>query len=106
VTLEIASQPPGAELWVGQEAAPRGRTPLELRLAAHAPAAHAQLRAPGRAPVDLMLDPRVTHPLTVVLPPAAAPPTPKAHAEPSPPARHRSRDKKSGSSGEFKAIED
>ncbi len=97
--IAITSQPAGAEVWIGDEATARGRTPLTIELAAGA-STRAVLRAAGHGPVSLALDAKDTGTRHVVLPaaaPGAAPPA----AAPPPAHRHHAK-----SAGGFKAIED
>ncbi|HVZ74029.1 MAG TPA: protein kinase [Polyangia bacterium] len=98
VSIAVSSEPAGAELWVGQETTPRGRTPLELRLDRGEPPLRAQLRAPGHAPADVTLDPRAPAPVSVALTPVAAPSSASHHA-------HGKKEAKAEGGG-FKAIED
>jgi tRNA A-37 threonylcarbamoyl transferase component Bud32 len=93
VRIEVSSRPSGADLWVGQEPTPRGRTPLSVELAAGA-SRPAQLRLAGHAPVDLVLDPGAARPITIVFP--ASSPAPEHHPRP----------KKIEPGAGFKAIED
>jgi serine/threonine-protein kinase len=92
--VAITSQPPGAEVWIGDEAAARGRTPFTLELTAAKPA-RAVLRAPGYEPVTLTLDPGAKGARHVVLP-----------ASPPAPAPVRSTSRKRHAESQFKAIED
>ncbi|HVR03226.1 MAG TPA: serine/threonine-protein kinase [Polyangia bacterium] len=91
--IAITSQPSGAEVWIGAETAARGRTPLTLELPPGA-STHAVLRAAGREPVGLTLDPRDRGARHVVLPAAAAAAPSRGHRH------HAKRD------ADFKAIED
>jgi serine/threonine protein kinase len=93
VRIEVSSQPAGAELWIGDETTARGRTPLSVELA-RGWTLPAQLRLAGRAPVDVVLDPEVTRPITVVFSGASTP------------VEHHGHPKKSASATGFKAIED
>jgi pyruvate/2-oxoglutarate dehydrogenase complex dihydrolipoamide acyltransferase (E2) component len=78
VKIDVSSQPAGAELWVGEEATPRGRTPFAVELE-RGKSRPAQLRLAGHAPVDVVLDPQEPRPLTVVLPATPPPPEHRAH---------------------------
>jgi eukaryotic-like serine/threonine-protein kinase len=92
--IAITSQPADAEVWIGDEAAARGRTPFTVELVAGT-TTRAVLRAAGHESVSLALDAKDTSTRHIVLPataPAAA--TPPAH-------RHHVK-----SAGGFKAIED
>jgi tRNA A-37 threonylcarbamoyl transferase component Bud32 len=98
--ITITSQPPGAEIWIGDEPTARGNTPLSLELPVAAPATRAVLRLAGREPVPITLDANDTGARHVVLPPVVVPaPVAKPAAVPG----HRRHAK---SEGEFKAIED
>jgi serine/threonine-protein kinase len=66
VKFEIASTPPGAEVWVGSESAARGRTPLTVALPAGGPAS-AVLKSPGFADRQVALDPHGETKLSVTL---------------------------------------
>jgi eukaryotic-like serine/threonine-protein kinase len=98
VEITVSSRPSGAEVWIGGEASPRGRTPLAIKLSAGAPPAPAVLRAAGRGALSVTLDPKDTSPRTFVLPAGA--PTPVRTGTP-----HHHRRTNDGA-GEFKAIED
>jgi serine/threonine-protein kinase len=95
--IPVTSEPPGAEVWIDDEATARGRTPLTVELPAGA-SARATLRAPGHEPVSLALDARDSSARHVTLPATAAL---APEARPAPPHKHH----KSGGS-EFKAVED
>ena len=102
--IAITSQPSGAEVWIGDEPAARGRTPLTIELGA-ASSARATLRSTGHEPVTITLDPNDTGARHVVLPASAAPVPPPAPA-PTPggakaPHKHHAK-----GGGEFKAVED
>jgi serine/threonine-protein kinase len=94
VSIDVRSQPTGAEVWVAGEATARGRTPVTLKLEPSTKLS-AQLRAPGRASVDVTLDASAAHPITVVMPPVAPAEAPR-----------KARPKKPSDEGGFKAIED
>ena len=98
VEIEIASEPPGAEVLMGDETAPRGRTPFKLKLATDAPPARAVLRAEGHDAATIVLDARDPRPIHVILSPSEA--RAPARAEP----RHHAKTKRAF--GDFKAIED
>jgi serine/threonine-protein kinase len=70
IKFEIASTPAGAEVWVGEEKAARGRTPLTVALPPGAPAA-AVLKSAGFADKRVALDPRGQTKLSVALDPMA-----------------------------------
>jgi serine/threonine protein kinase len=74
VTIRISTQPPGAEVWVADESAPRGRTPLEIKLRRDAPSLRATLRAEDYASLTVFLDPNDPKPTTVVLTKNTPPP--------------------------------
>jgi serine/threonine-protein kinase len=103
--ISFTSEPAGAEVWIDDEAAARGRTPLTIELAAGTPA-RAVLRLPAHEPVSLAIDGQDAGARHVVLPASAAPPpapeAAPAEAAPAPRAHHRH----AKGSGEFKAIED
>jgi serine/threonine-protein kinase len=107
--IAITSQPAGAEVWIGDEATARGRTPLTIEVAANS-SARAVLKAAGHEPVSLVLDAKDIGARHVVLPAAAAPAPPApAAAAPAPAAAlakpHKHHDHAKGG-GDFKAIED
>jgi serine/threonine-protein kinase len=79
VAVEIASSPPGAELWVDGEATARGRTPLTLTLGADAAPARAVVRSAGYADHPLSLDPHGETKLMVKLEKADKTDKPRAH---------------------------
>jgi serine/threonine protein kinase len=94
--IAITSLPPAAEVWIGDEASPRGRTPLTLEVPSGV-TTRAVLRIADHEPVSLALDANDSGARHVILRPVtAAPPAP-------PPATHKHHAK---SGGEFKAIED
>jgi hypothetical protein len=100
--IAITSQPAGAEVWIGDEPAARGQTPLTIEVAAGG-TARAVLKAAGHEPVTLVLDAKDPGARHVVLPatPAAAAPPPAAPA--TKPHKHHEHAK---AGGDFKAIED
>jgi serine/threonine-protein kinase len=101
--IPINSQPAGAAVWIGDEPAARGRTPLTIELAAGS-SARATLRYAGREPVSIMLDANDTGPRVVELPGVVEhPPRPSAPAPAPAKAPHKHHGK---GGGEFKAIED
>jgi eukaryotic-like serine/threonine-protein kinase len=102
VRIEVSSQPAGAELWIGDEKTARGRTPVSVELARGRTLA-AQLRLEQRTPIDIVLDPEVTRPITVVYPESPKPPTSAPAERHGHPRKHLT---KSPSETGFKAIED
>jgi len=68
VKFEIASTPAGAEVWVGDEKAARGRTPLTVSLPSGAPRG-AVLKSAGFADKRIALDPHGETKLSIALDP-------------------------------------
>jgi hypothetical protein len=101
VTVELTTRPPGAEVWAAGEGAPRGRTPLRIKLRRDGPALRATLRAEGYAPLTVALDPAEPAPATLVLSKNAAAP---AHS--ADPHRTHHRHKAAEDSSEFKIVGD
>ncbi|HVU51193.1 MAG TPA: PEGA domain-containing protein, partial [Polyangia bacterium] len=101
--IALTSEPAGAEVWIGHEATPRGRTPLTIDVPAGS-SARAVVKSEGHEPVTLVLDAKdgKRH---VVLPTAAAPP-PAAVPSPARPAAAPPVRKHHAKGGGFKAIED
>jgi serine/threonine-protein kinase len=66
-TIRILSQPTGARLWVGDESAPRGETPLELVVRRDAGELRGVLKADGYRDLAIAIDPGRTSPLEVAL---------------------------------------
>ena len=66
-TLRIVSRPAGAQLWLGNESAPRGQTPLDLVIPRDATGLRALLKADGYRDAPISLDPAHTGPLQVEL---------------------------------------
>ena len=87
-------------MWVGDEPAPRGTTPLTIELAPGAPAIRVVVRAEGREPASLTVDGSDTSSRHLVLAPAPAAPAPAASA----PAHHHHHPKVEES--QFKALDD
>jgi len=67
VTVQIATRPPGAQLWVEAEPAPRGLTPLSVRLRRDGPALRATLREDDYVQASVLLDPNEPSPPVVVM---------------------------------------
>jgi serine/threonine-protein kinase len=91
VTIRVVSRPAGAELWLADEASPRGATPLDLVLRKDASQVHGVLKADGFQNAAVVIDPARTGPLEVALEKAKA----------APPAHHHA----SGGSGHHAAHE-
>jgi hypothetical protein len=98
VTIEISTQPAGAEVWVADESAPRGRTPLAIKLRRDAPSLRATLRADDYASLTVVLDPSDPKPTTFVL--KKNTPRPPRTEEPHDHHKHKAEVE------EFKAIGD
>jgi eukaryotic-like serine/threonine-protein kinase len=108
VTVQISSEPSGAEVWVADESGPRGRTPLEIRLRRDSPALHATLRAEDYVPIAVLLDPNDPKPAPLVMKKRTLPVRPPV-PPPVPPIeepRHHHRAHKTHETEEFKAIGD
>jgi eukaryotic-like serine/threonine-protein kinase len=67
VTIRVVSRPAGAELWLADESAPRGATPLDLVLRRDATEVHGVLKADGYADAKVAIDPGRSGPLEVEL---------------------------------------
>jgi hypothetical protein len=67
VTIRVVSRPAGAELWIADETAPRGATPLDLVLRRDATGVHGLLKADGYADAKVAIDPARNGPLEVEL---------------------------------------
>jgi serine/threonine protein kinase len=67
VTIRIVSRPAGAELWLADEPAPRGATPLDLVLRRDATGVYGLLKADGYADAKVAIDPARNGPLEVEL---------------------------------------
>jgi hypothetical protein len=74
VRVEIATDPPGAYVFLDGEMAPRGITPLTLELLRDARAHALRLAARNRAPLATELIANEDQRLHLTLPPRAAPP--------------------------------
>jgi serine/threonine-protein kinase len=67
VTIEVVSEPSGAEVWLPNDTAPRGRTPFKVALEPHAAPTRVILRARGYADSTVELGPEQPSPLSVTL---------------------------------------
>ena len=67
VTIRVVSRPAGAELWLGDETAPRGETPLDLVLRRDAAQVRGVLKAAGYTDAKVAIDPARNGPLEVEL---------------------------------------
>jgi eukaryotic-like serine/threonine-protein kinase len=67
VTIRVVSRPAGAELWLADEPAPRGATPLDLVLRRDATGVYGLLKADGYADAKVAIDPARNGPLEVEL---------------------------------------
>ena len=67
VTVRIVSRPAGAELWLADEPAPRGATPLDLVLRRDAVEVRGVLKSDGYADAKVAIDPGRNGPLEVEL---------------------------------------
>jgi eukaryotic-like serine/threonine-protein kinase len=66
-TIRIVSRPAGAALWLGDESAPRGQTPLDLVVPRDSAVVRAVLKADGYRDAPVSIDPARTEPLQVEL---------------------------------------
>jgi hypothetical protein len=57
VTIEVASDPVGAEVWLPGEDTARGNTPLKIAIRRNDPPARITLKAPGYNDAAVTLDP-------------------------------------------------
>jgi serine/threonine-protein kinase len=78
VTIRVVSRPAGAALWLGDEGAPRGETPLDLVLRRDASQVRGVLKAAGYTDAKVAIDPAHTGPLEVEL--EKVKPAPHHHA--------------------------
>ncbi|HXT89728.1 MAG TPA: hypothetical protein VN714_10785, partial [Trebonia sp.] len=78
VTIRIVSRPAGAELWLADEPAPRGTTPLDLVLRRDASEVRAVLKSDGYQDAKVAIDPGRSGPLEIDLEKVKA--TPHHHA--------------------------
>jgi serine/threonine protein kinase len=106
VTIEISTQPSGVEVWVADESAPRGLTPLDIRLRRDAPALRATLRADDYLPTTVLLDPNEPKPAPVVMTKKMTKKAPPAASKEEPHHHHNHGHKAVEPDGPFKAIED
>jgi eukaryotic-like serine/threonine-protein kinase len=67
VTIRIVSRPAGAELWLADEPAPRGTTPLDLVLRRDASELRGVLKSDGYVDAKVAIDPAHSGPLEVAL---------------------------------------
>ena len=67
VTIRVVSRPAGAELWLSDETAPRGETPLDLVLRRDASQVRGVLKAAGYTDTKVAIDPAHSGPLEVEL---------------------------------------
>jgi len=95
VTVQVDSQPPGAAVWIGDEAQPRGRTPLRLSIPRDPGPVQATLKADGYADRTVAFaadrDQTLEVALLPVETPPASPPRPAhaSHHGPHATASHR-----------------
>jgi serine/threonine-protein kinase len=83
--VRIESKPTDAELWIGSEARPRGRTPLDVALPLGSRPVDAVLKSPGYSDMPISIDPARGKPLVVELANEAGKkpskdPTPRRHS--------------------------
>ena len=94
VTVTVGSLPPGADVFIDQERAPRGRTPLTIRLPRADRAAKIRLSLAGYARASTEISARADAQVQLALVKEPAPPrrtAPVAHTtkpSPPPPKRH------------------
>ena len=86
VTIRVVSRPAGAALWLADEGAPRGQTPLDLVLRRDASQVRGVLKAAGYTDAKVAIDPARNGPLEVELEKVKA--APHHHA----PGHHASHD--------------
>ncbi len=67
VTIRVVSRPAGAALWLGDESAARGETPLDLVLRRDATQVRGVLKAAGYTDAKVAIDPARNGPLEVEL---------------------------------------
>jgi eukaryotic-like serine/threonine-protein kinase len=66
-TIEVASDPPNAEVWLPGEDAARGHTPLKIAVRRGEPAARVTLKLEGYTDSEVTLDPTDEAPLNIVM---------------------------------------
>jgi hypothetical protein len=98
VQISISSRPAGASVYLGDDPAPKGKTPVTLSLARSGAAQHITLRAPGYEPGVAEVMPDADSRLQLALsrvPPrvAAAPARPPKHGRPKTSAPPRANDR-------------
>ena len=76
VTIRIASEPDGAELWIHGEKKARGRTPVDVAMPKTAAPIRAMLRAPGYTDASVSIDPARARPMAIRLDKLALPASP------------------------------